>query len=557
MSLALTCPTCGQSSESPFCPHDGSRMQDAQVNIVDPLLGVTIAERYLIEGHIGSGGYGDVYRARHVETGGAVALKVLRQERGESSSATKRFYREARNMHQLRHPNTVRLVDFGTSNGMLYLAMEFVEGQTLGQMLKAKRVFSVQDALHIARQILQSVGEAHALGIVHRDLKPQNILITPMFGAPNFVKVVDLGLSRAIAGDDWSSQAVVGTPHYMAPELWVAGDIDGRVDLYAVGVLLFRMLSGRLPYQAPKGASAVVLMDAHRNAPIPPLLSVAPQSVPASVARAVTSLLGKRRTERPATALDALRLLELDPTTDPLDEISSATDSNHELDVVARRAPPRANATTPAPTIPSESPPASPAVSFTQSWEPAPVTGESIVVDTKPRKGRLAVVAVVVGILLVGAIAATGFELLGPADRSSRSAPAATLPIRASGLPASIDGAPLAQPKKTAIPASAVSNDAGVSDVTSEVTSVAPIAEIPDASDSASDPGNIALSDDSSESADTVSTDSRGETANQPPTPGKSQKGERRSGKQKKRSKKPKSSGPGPGLPALRLDKAP
>ena len=310
------CPECNRRTEEMLCPDDGrptvleSRLR-AQPGS-DPHIGVTIHDKYLVEERLGRGGMGAVYRARHVETGGYVAVKVMNPDMMEDESAVRRFYIEAQNTHRLHHPNTVRVSDFGqTSDGALFLVMEYVDGVSLSQLAKRAGRLDADRVIHIATQVLKSLGEAHAIGVVHRDVKPDNIMLIEQFGETDFVKVLDFGISRALESTGASTQGAIGTPRYMAPEQWRGAKIDPRADLYAVGCLMYELLAGRPPFVIEsRGTEQILgLMNAHLNEPPPPLPEVAPDVGPPALVDLVMSLLHKQREARPDNASTVLELL--------------------------------------------------------------------------------------------------------------------------------------------------------------------------------------------------------------------------------------------------------
>jgi serine/threonine-protein kinase len=286
----------------------------------DPLLGATLADRYTIVDRVGAGGMGTVYRAEQAPLGREVALKVLRKELGRDAETVARFTREARLLSQLRHPNTVAILDFGQSEeGLLYLAMELLEGEMLSARLRQRGALPVEEAVRIAGGVLRSLDEAHARGIVHRDLKPDNIYLARVHGRPEdaeVVKVVDFGIAKIRDGehgqglDPVATQegTVFGTPRYMSPEQAQGRSLDGRSDLYAVGVLLFHMLTGQPPFTDD---DAVIVMAHHIKTVAPGVRSLAPdRAIPESLEILVARALAKSPDERPQTAQDFLVELE-------------------------------------------------------------------------------------------------------------------------------------------------------------------------------------------------------------------------------------------------------
>ena len=269
----------------------------------EDLEGRTIAERYEIEARIGTGGMGAVYRARQLGLERPVALKVLKQHAAWDRDTVKRFHREAKTMSLLVHPNTVRIFDFGeTEDGLLYLAMEMLEGRMLTEAILEEHL-GVQDAVDIAAQVLLSLSEAHDKGIIHRDLKPDNIFLAedPTSTEP-VVKVLDFGIAKLMTTtsgvDSLETQAgtVFGTPKYMSPEQAQGHPLDSRCDLYAVGVLLYAMLTGGPPFDDD---DAVVIMAKHiQDMPEPPRQRLPEAPIPKALDKVVMRALEKLPEDR-------------------------------------------------------------------------------------------------------------------------------------------------------------------------------------------------------------------------------------------------------------------
>ncbi len=255
---------------------------------------------------------GTVYRAIQRPIGREVALKLLRRaELQDPERAARRFLQEARSIADLHHPHIVPLFDFGeTEDGDRYLVMELLPGESLGEVMRRERQFTVQRAVAILDQVLDALGEAHANGIVHRDLKPENIQIGRRGDRTDFVTVLDFGISRTVrlpgGNDSRTTIEVAGTPAYMAPEQILGTAVDPRTDLYAVGVLFFELLSGRLPFDAEKNVDIYV---GHLRHAIPRLRDhggPADDSLDALIARA----LAKNANERFQDAASLRRALQ-------------------------------------------------------------------------------------------------------------------------------------------------------------------------------------------------------------------------------------------------------
>ncbi len=255
---------------------------------------------------------GAVYRAEQLALRRKVAVKVLRGSRAHDLDAIRMFQREVMLASRLVHPNTIRVYDFGQSDeGLLYVVTELLEGETLAARLTRQRALPVPDAVWIATRVLESLVEAHDAGIVHRDIKPSNVFLARSSGGGIRVKVLDFGVAKTVDGVTASEAitttgALVGTPAYMSPEQASAAAVDRRSDIYSLGVLLFRMLSGTLPYSAD---TTLALLNAHVGEPIPELVLPGGEALPPAVADAVRSCLAKVPSDRPPTARATIALL--------------------------------------------------------------------------------------------------------------------------------------------------------------------------------------------------------------------------------------------------------
>jgi eukaryotic-like serine/threonine-protein kinase len=271
------------------------------------LPGSLFAERYRIVRKLGEGGMGDVYLAEHVRMGRLDAIKVLNTSLETDREAIARFERGARNVSAIRHPNVCTIYDFGTtSDGVNFLAMEYVDGPTLKSVLDHERVLSPGRALEVARQVALGLHAAHETGIVHRDLKPANIMLCRQRDGSELVKVVDFDIAKgpeSPAGEELTRHGfVVGTPEYMSPEQLMGEALDGRSDIYALGIVLFRMLTGAQPFRSE---STQGLMIARLTVAPLRLDDVLPgAAVPAAVQAALTRSLQLKPQDRQATATE-------------------------------------------------------------------------------------------------------------------------------------------------------------------------------------------------------------------------------------------------------------
>jgi serine/threonine-protein kinase len=269
----------------------------------DPLVGTTINDRFKILSVIAKGGMGKVYKAEQAPLGRIVAVKVLHPNyAGEGDPEfSKRFALEASVVSRLKHPNTVTVYDYGTTTeGVYFMAMELLEGKTLHRLIRDEGALDVGRALHILVQVARSLREAHGQGVIHRDLKPANIFLIHHDDDADFVKVLDFGLVKTLDENDTESLTktglFMGSPKYMAPEQIRGDKVTSATDVYALGVILFEMVAGKVPYDRPNSAN---LLLAHVNEPVPSLGSVNPiVSVPLAVEEIIYRAMAKVPEER-------------------------------------------------------------------------------------------------------------------------------------------------------------------------------------------------------------------------------------------------------------------
>jgi eukaryotic-like serine/threonine-protein kinase len=299
------CPECKGRTEERVCPSCRITTVDEAVLSGQDLVGRVFAERYEVQDILGRGGMGAVYRARHVAMDSTVALKVLRRETSGDLDSIERFYREARAASRLHHPNTIRVFDFGQSDdGQLFLAMEFLDGHTLRAELRRMGRLDESRVLRIGEQVAMSLGEAHHAGIIHRDVKPENIFLLQLLGVPDFVKVLDFGVARNVGADSMTRTGLaIGTPAYMSPEQARGERVDGRSDLYSLGVMMFEMAAGIPPFES---STPMHLMMKHLNDVPPRLSEVCGGDVSPAFDALVMSLLSKSADDRPRDASDLL-----------------------------------------------------------------------------------------------------------------------------------------------------------------------------------------------------------------------------------------------------------
>ena len=260
MSALKICPPCGTEypANARFCPRDGTALRALDGGA--DLVGSIIADRYHVLKKLGEGGMGQVYLAEHVKMGRKSALKVMNPGMVKDVDAISRFNREAANASRISHPNVAAVYDFGeTPDGLIYLAMEFVEGQPLTEMIEhERRAVPPSAPPRSCARPAEALAVAHDMGIVHRDLKPDNIMIAKTRDGDDLVKVVDFGIAKA-AGNEaqkvTKTGLVVGTPEYMSPEQLAGDTLDGRSDIYSLGLVAFNMLTGTLPFPASRRRS--------------------------------------------------------------------------------------------------------------------------------------------------------------------------------------------------------------------------------------------------------------------------------------------------------------
>ncbi|MCC7538486.1 MAG: serine/threonine protein kinase, partial [Deltaproteobacteria bacterium] len=281
---------------------------------VDAYVGRLVGSRYKLIELVAQGGFGRIYRAEQLPLGRVVAVKILdpsRLTRAEDPEFAKRFLQEAATCSKLRHAGIVTIFDFGSFEGPQgdtpFMAMEYVEGETLAQALKKNGPFDATRAASVARRIARALREAHKQGVVHRDLKPQNVMLTTIEGHMR-VKVLDFGLSKVLRDDVESltqDGIILGSPPYMAPEYIQQQDADPRADIYSLGVILFEMLAGVPPFQ---GEDAMATLIAHIREPIPSIASRGGgRQVPIGVESVVRRCLEKDPKSRYQTIDDFLK----------------------------------------------------------------------------------------------------------------------------------------------------------------------------------------------------------------------------------------------------------
>jgi serine/threonine-protein kinase len=308
-----TCPKCHHdvTPGASFCGSCGAAIVTwPQGAPPDPFVGQTFKGMYFVEMRIGGGGMGEVYRARHVTLDAPVALKILKKSLLSDTSVVQRFHREARAASRLRHPNVISVTDFGqTEDGTLFMAMEHVAGKSLAKVIAEEFPLPEQRIVHIGQQVLSALAEAHANQILHRDLKPENVMLESLRSEADAVKVLDFGIAKIQGPGDGGATLtqvglVCGTPGYMSPEQWSGEELDARSDLYSVGVILYEMLTGKLPFEAQ---TPMEMVRKHLTEKVvPPRARRYDGAVSPDLDALVMRALSTEREGRPASA-DAMR----------------------------------------------------------------------------------------------------------------------------------------------------------------------------------------------------------------------------------------------------------
>ena len=262
-----------------------STMKDAAPDIADVL-----ASRYEVLSTLGEGGMGLVYRVRDRETSEILALKLLRPEIARDPDMMERFKDEIRLARRITHKNVSRIYDFNRVNDVTYITMEYVDGESLHAYLKRAGKLSPERVIDLARQITAGLSEAHAQGVVHRDLKPENV----MLARDGMVKLMDFGIARALGGNMTSTQTVIGTPGYMAPEQSQGKVVDQRTDLYALGLILYECLTGKRAFSGATPVEVALKQLKERPAPLRKFIPATPPHLEAVVFRCLEIDPGRR-----------------------------------------------------------------------------------------------------------------------------------------------------------------------------------------------------------------------------------------------------------------------
>jgi len=298
------CPDCSRvyPESANFCTFDGTTLPVPNAD-KDPRIGTNVDEDLQLVARVGKGGLGTVYRATHAKLGKDVAVKLMHPSVSADPTSAQRFLREARVTRSVSHENIVQVFDCGrTEAGELYIVMELLEGRTLATMLEGVRHLEPERAVRLIAQVCDGLQYAHDFGLIHRDLKPENIFVTGTESGGETAKILDFGLARDTTSREKLTRAGVlcGTPEYVSPEQAHGRELDGRSDIYAIGVVLYELLTGRVPFTGP---SMLDVLVAHANEPPAPMAKQRPSStIPYGVERAVLRALSKAPDDRPKTA---------------------------------------------------------------------------------------------------------------------------------------------------------------------------------------------------------------------------------------------------------------
>ena len=278
---------------------------------MDNLIGKKLDGRYLIESLIGVGGMANVYKGRDVRTGNQIAVKVLKEEFLDNEELVRRFKNESKAISILNHPNIVKVYDVSVTDQLQYIVMEYIDGITLKEYLKQRNgALTWKEVVHFATQVLSALDHAHSKGIVHRDVKPQNIMLQ----ADGSIKMMDFGIARfSRAQSQTVSDKAIGSVHYISPEQAKGDHTDARTDIYSVGVMMYEMLSGKLPFDGTGAVSIAIMQISEKPKP---LAEVAP-NIPVGLRQITEKAMEKDPADRYQSAqemLDAIAAFRRNPS---------------------------------------------------------------------------------------------------------------------------------------------------------------------------------------------------------------------------------------------------
>jgi serine/threonine-protein kinase len=431
------CPQCGSEypANARFCEIDGTALRSAAGG--SDLVGSIVADRYHVLKKLGEGGMGQVYLAEHVKMGRKSALKVMHPSMKADVDAISRFNREAANASRIAHPNVASVYDFGeTSEGIIYLAMEFVDGPPLTSVIEQQGALPPKRAADIVRQAADALAVAHDMGIVHRDLKPDNIMLARTRDGGDLVKVVDFGIAKA-AGNEaqkvTKTGLVVGTPEYMSPEQLSGDKLDGRSDIYSLGLVAYNMLTGKLPFPSDSAQESMIMRLTDRPKP---LAEMKPDRAwPADVQAVMDKALEREVAKRYQTATEFG--MALYKAIDRMPETIASELGTAVIGAVA--AADAATTQIPATRVSSASPSASPAASMGGVAAPAALPPHSAAAPIAPAKrSKVPIMAAVAAAVVVFGVVAAKMAGGGAPKPSD----AAAVTTQGSALPAVPDSTP-------------------------------------------------------------------------------------------------------------------
>jgi serine/threonine-protein kinase len=365
----------------------------------DPYLGVTIDGRYKVEEILGEGGMGVVYRGRHKVIDKAVAIKILRADMARDAEITERFLREARAASAIGNPHIIDISDFGTlPDGSTYFVMEYLDGVPLAALVEDKQPVPIKRLLHVAHQIADGLAAAHQREIVHRDLKPDNIFLIQRGSEKDFVKILDFGIAKVASGTAKLTRhgSVFGTPHYMSPEQAAGAPLDHRTDIYSLGVIMYEMASGKLPFDADNFMG--ILTQHMYQAPVPIRALVPPQDIPPGLEAIVLKCLSKKPEQRYQT---------MGELTDDLEKMVNGQQPEAVGEMMSRSG---------GFNVPAD---------FFKSAMPVPVPATPPGMDTRPRWPLIAgIVSVIAAVgIVIGIFAYSQYGTASTGDRSPSATP--------------------------------------------------------------------------------------------------------------------------------------